>query len=250
MFELIHSKRFDIFSLENKIIQSSANIREPWKRKYLEDYKNFTVVFHPKNIGIQVGKAGLLTFLQLNSELQKFEEKKQSDDSNEKFDWESARRRYTTVFVDKSIQFYLTAMIRKCYDFMALVSLPVRLTDKLTKDITGSTARKFSRLPKFELFSQLFRTYFINSSLIYVSSFTYDVLYNISQSIYSKKYPSTSHVIKWIGKKTFVYLISLVAASIGYSFGSYIHPYFGSNALALVLESVCTLSASYMTGLD
>lgn len=224
-------------------------------RRYLEDYKPFNSYFELKNVTTQLVKASVLTAAECMLEFSKFEENRVKTDSDEEFDWDAARMKYTPVLIQKTKYAFATSFIRKSYEYIALMELPIRLVDKLTKDLVKSTYRKFKRFSFFGTSGPLFRTAMYNSSLLYLSLWSYDMLAyafeSLSELSNPRKVKSLKSSVKgalraarWVLQKTALYSACWVAYSVGHSAGALVSPVYVSPILSMLLELGASVAVS------
>lgn len=260
----------NIFRTEDAVINTVKSNAIGSKRPYLTDYKAFSTVILPKTIGINVAKAGVLTFslflLEFNKYLDRQIQNRQNDedgikllpdDSNyivqeEEFDWEEARRKYSAFLFDSSLRSVGTSFIRKFYELIAVTSLDIRIADRLHKDALKSFSRKCTKFTRFQAAFRLFKTVFWSSILLHLSSFTYDVIYNIVGHIQDKtkrENISAQSMLIWTVKKASYYSVVILCSSAGFSVGAYVNADVGSVLMAAVFETVGSSVASAGLGL-
>ena len=213
------------------------------KRPYLGDYNNFTSVFGPRNLGVQFAKAGLSSLSMMMLEIQKLEienMKNEIDRPNlvREYDYEAALDKYIPMTIDKLVQFTVTSFIRKVYELIALVYLPAKAADKLTKDVVKSCTRKLQKFTYSKAMSRILWTSLNCNILTYLSLFTFDTGSNALKVVRSKKYESIKYYIDWIGKRIIFYSVCCGASAVGFTLGSNFYPSTGGLIGGLLVESV------------
>ena len=224
------------------------------KRKYLEDYKDFKEAFHLKSIFIEICKGIGNEISELLLDM--------FDHSHRKYNAEKEGKRIpeydvelqVTIFLNNCIttplRFLSVSWIKKSYELYASLYFDHRIADKLTKDISKSLIRKISRMSRFEASRKIIKTTLNASAIFALSSFTYDILYNIydmvidSRELISKskleylwyetytelsgKKPDSEAFWKfknctiWVLKRCGFYVIISFGSAVGFSIGSYI----------------------------
>ena len=213
------------------------------KRPYLGDYNNFTTVFGARNLSVQFAKAGLSSLSIMMLEIQKLEiENMKNEIDNpelvKEYDYEAALDKYIPMTIDKAVQFTVTSFIRKVYELIAIVYLPAKAADKLTKDVFKSCTRKLQKFTYSKAMSRILWTSLNCNILTYLSLFTFDTVSNALKVIRSKKYESIKYYIDWIGKRIIFYSVCCGASAIGFTLGSNFYPSTGGLIGGLLVESV------------
>lgn len=213
------------------------------KRPYCSDYKPFSSVFAFKALGLQAAKASLLSFslllLEYNKHLDQQIAAQQKGKYYPDFDWKAAFDKHFPKFKSSFIRFQATPIITKFYQMLSHDYLSLRITDKLSKDVMLSLKRKAARYSPFQASARIFKTTFFSSSLMYLASFTYDIIDSIYHVLHDKKrIASAKEMAIWTGKRAVYYFICLSATSLGTAIGSYINQKNGGLIGALIFESI------------
>jgi hypothetical protein len=196
------------------------------KRKYLEDYKDFKEAFYLKSIALQLIKAviadGSALLLDYTQYLDKLIEAEKEGIEIDEYDMVNKIILFLNKCRETSIRFLSVSWIKKSYELYATLYFDHRIADKLTKDISKSLIRKISRMSRFEASRKIIKTTLNASAIFALSSFTYDILYNIYDSIMYKKQYSFQNITIWVFKKCTYYFIVTFGSAVGFSIGSYI----------------------------
>lgn len=220
----------------------------PFKRKYLSDLEPFVNVFKMKNFSFQVLKGGLaavsLGLMDYNIHAERnMRLELNAEDGEvvdlEPYDWSLALDSFKTRFRDFATRFYVSSIIRKVYEEIALQFCDIRLVDRLTKDVGKSLMRKADRIiSRFEVCSRIFYTSLYGNFLIYAASSTYDGILQIIEAV-QMKYPiKPKEILIWIAKKSTLTVSNLALASLGFAIGSYFNIPHGASVGSLSFELI------------
>ena len=278
-------------SLEKKKLKFVVPSTNSLEHVLLGDYKPFITVFYAKNISLQISKAALLCSSKVMIDFNKHEayvqEKMAKHERYNEFDFNDAYIKALPQFVDKSIQFVATSIIRKMYELLSLLNLSNEITDKLTRDVTKYTKTLLAQtnLSKLYKIQSLLITTNWSFSLAYISLLTYDILYGVYQFFYSQYYGikndrnlkwdmsestaaesndssnlkiikkvgrSVKYVVLWVSKKSLFYTVCCVSVSAGTSVGSLspVYPIMTGTVVGLVFEAVGSSVVNYALQLD
>ena len=165
---------------------SAASLYTTGKREYCADYKPLVETITLKNIGVQVAKAGVLTFAtgmqEYNAYLDKLIAYQNAEDAKEKlppvpdFDFGAARIKYWAMFTTSANRFVSTYVLRRLYESLAMAKLNARTADRLCKDVLKSLKRKLARSDRLRACANVVTTAFYANATIYAAALTYDVL--------------------------------------------------------------------------
>ena len=224
-------------------------------RQYLSEMKGFDDLYTPKNIVLYGLKAAIIPANYVMSEFNAhmIEAENRSDDEMEDFDFQESIHRNSKLFLPNLQRVVTVSVLRKFYEYLALRKLPARITDKLTKDITASVARKVLRFPRLLASRKIFHTAFRGGLIFNLACFTYDVglyLFNDALDFLSGPKDSKSVVervgknIMFIVKKGIFYAVCLSSGSMGYAVGTYMHTSYGGTLGAFIFEMLGAVACS------
>jgi len=158
------------------------------KREYCADYKPLAETLTLKHIGVQVAKAGVLTFAtgmqEYNAYLDKLIAQQNAEDAGKPappvpdFDWGAARIKYWAQFTTSANRFVSTYVLRRLYESWAVAKLTARAADRLCKDVLKSLKRKLARggASRVRACANVVLTAFYANLTVYAAALTYDVI--------------------------------------------------------------------------
>jgi hypothetical protein len=158
------------------------------KREYCADYKPLAETLTLKHIGVQVAKAGVLTFAtgmqEYNAYLDKLIAQQNAEDAGKPappvpdFDWGAARIKYWAQFTTSANRFVSTYVLRRLYESWAVAKLTARAADRLCKDVLKSLKRKLARVgaSRVRACTNVVLTAFYANLTVYAAALTYDVI--------------------------------------------------------------------------
>jgi len=216
-------------------------------RQYLSEMKGFDDLYTPKNIVLYGLKAAIIPANYVMSEFNAhmIEAENRSDEEMEDFDFQESVHRNAKLFIPNLQRVVTVSVLRKFYEYLALMKLPARITDKLTKDITASMARKVQRFPRLLACRKIFRTSLRGGAIFNLACFTYDVglhLFNDALDFLSGQKDSKSAVervgknIVFVVKKGIFYTVCLTSGAMGYAVGTFMHTSYGGTLGAFIFE--------------
>lgn len=216
-------------------------------RPYLSDLKPFMDVFSPKSIVLHLLKAALIpTNIVVNEfNTHTIQSQNKDEDEVEEFDWDESVKRNGAMFLPTLQRVTTVAVLRKCYEALALEYLPTKYVDKLTKDLTRSIIRKCQRFPRLEACKKILYTAFWGNLLFNLSCFTYDVgmhLWNeiadlVRGTSASKK--AIQRVLNssvFITKKAIYYAVCTGSCALGHAVGTFFNVQYGGTIGGFVFE--------------
>jgi hypothetical protein len=224
--------------LSNITFSSSLSDSLTLKRRYLSDYDQIT---QPQYLYTQSKDILLLSFalqsIELMDEYSKHLEKQIEEQSRNRafpdFDLEKALPIFFSKTFQRVIRNVCNFIARKCYEAICVASLPLRLCDRLTKDVGKSAVRKVARYGQQEAARRIFSTC-CDASLLRASAlFTVDCGYALYTHFFGplpeEPLPlttapttwigSVSSVALWVTKRAVFHFISIIFFSGGYSLG-------------------------------
>ena len=205
--------------------------------RQLYDYKNVT-----KGAAIQLAKAGVITLAEGMQEYNAYLDKAMAVDGGrvDEFDWVEAGTRWYGNFKVNASRFVATFGIRRIYESIAVATLDPRLADRVCKDLMLSMKRKLIKYSRLTACKRIFSTALYGNLLMYLSSFTYDVI----TYIIARRNKKSNHDQKtitedaaWIAKKVIFYTVCGWASALGFAIGTYSQSPFGATVAQLLLES-------------
>jgi len=209
-------------SISNVILATSAFK----KRKYLDDYKDFKEAFYIESIILQIAK-GLITggsvpLLEYTQHLEKQLEAEKEGREIDDYDWDDKIDMFTNKCIESCIRFVSVSWIKKSYELYAALYIDHRIADKLTKDVKKSLIRKMSRMSKFNACTKIIKTNLNASAISSISAFTFDIIYDIYQTVVYKKQFSLEKTTILVFKRCGFYIILSLGSAVGFSVGSFI----------------------------
>jgi hypothetical protein len=247
----------------NRVLATSAAVYLR-KRPYCSDYKSLRDSLSVKNIGMQVAKAGILTFAvamqEYNAYLDKViaaAEKKKGgqvvdldEEVPEEFDWNAALPKYLAQFQTQASRFVSTFILRKVYETIAFTYLSSRMADRFTKDLVKSFGRKSARYGRFAASMRIVKTALWSNTFIYLSSLSYDVFLNVYDSAINGRIERTpTEMSMWLSKKATFYTVCSWSAAFGFAFGSYYNPDLAGVLASGVFETIFGAVAAAALGI-
>lgn len=226
-------------------------------RQYLSEMKGFDDLYTPKNIVLYGLKAAIIPANYVMSEFNAhmIESENRSDEDTEDFDWEESIHRNAKLFIPNLQRVVTVTVLRKCYEYLALLKLPARITDKLTKDIAHSVARKVQRFPRLLACRKTFLTALRGGIIFNLSCFTYDVglhLFYDALDLFSGQKESKSAVervgknIVFVVKKGVFYTVCLGSGAVGYAVGTFMNTSYGGTLGAFLFELLGSVACSML----
>lgn len=147
------------------------------KRDYLADFKPVSYEFTPKAIFKQLLKAMLLPATMLLNEYNAHMIRAEQDEegNEEEFDWEECLDRSISKVMPTLKRNYAITIIKKFYEELAFYNLPIKIVDRLTKDVDKSILRKLVKYNRAEACSRIFLTAIWANTIWHISTFTYEI---------------------------------------------------------------------------
>lgn len=224
-------------------------------RQYLAEMKGFDDLYTPKSIVLYGLKAAIIPANYVMSEFNAhmIEAENRSDEDADDFDWEESIHRNAKLFVPNLQRVVTVSVLRKCYEYLALLKLPARITDKLTKDITASVARKVQRFPRLLACRKTFHTALRGGLIFNAACFTYDVglhlFYDMLDFISGQKDSKSAlervgKNIVFVVKKGIFYSVCLSSGAVGYAVGTFMHTSYGGTLGAFIFEMLGAVACS------
>ena len=232
------------------------NVMNVSSRTYLAEMKGYEDLYTPKSLCMHIVKAAIVPANYVVNEFNMHEiqaQNRSDDDSVDEFDWKESIDRNSKLFLPSLQRVVTVATLRKCYEHYALLHLPSRMVDKLTKDVSASILRKCNRYPRFIACQKILRTAFYGNLIFNMACFTYDVGHHIYCEILDqvKKTGVTKtalqrlgHSILFIAKKGIYYTVCLSAGALGHAVGAYFHATHGGQLGAFSFELLGSLVCS------
>jgi hypothetical protein len=160
-------------------VQSTKDIPKPREHKHLDDYKPFRQKLFSLSslLGVALSAAHnplLSVVLEFESFLLKQENG--SIDQNEAFPWSNSFWRHFSLYPLGCLRVLLSNTICSTLESGCFFLLPPRITDKLTKDIFKSHARKLVRHSRLLASYKIFFSHLTRNVLTYSSFFLYDLV--------------------------------------------------------------------------
>jgi hypothetical protein len=227
------------------------------KRPYLEDCKPLMTVFTPKNITTQLLKAALipanLVMLDYNNHVLECE--KNGDDID--FDWKTCLEKHFAKFQLEAQKAVSVSVLKKFLEEFAILGLPAKIADKLSKNIDKSLVRKRTKFARLVAGQRIFQTALWSNAMQYGSLCLYDVCYRTGESLVAcaKKWRAEGmraalvtfpalELLVFSSKKLLYYALCWGSSSAGYALGSCVHEHFGGLVGSLLFEVATGLSLS------
>ena len=221
---------------QKKIIRYNTNTNAVHDRQYLQDYQtSYSYFFSSKFVTLLALNTVAPTMAEIMTEVETFERNRRNDDV---FDWFAAMKRKLPIMKYRALTCFATQAIRKYYEYIALLKLPTRIVDKMTKDLVKSSLRKIQRFPYFNVGLPIFSTALYNYSIGFLSQWTWEVPVVIWDN--TRKGRSARKTSATILKKFVLALSRWVAMSAGFTLGSLVGP---SEWTLFLSSSVCSLVA-------
>lgn len=228
------------------------------KRPYLADLQPFTVVFSLKNFGLQVLKAALIPLNSIVNEYNVYTIKAAQEDEGdiEEFDWNAAYQRHIPSFLPSLLRNITISVVKRFMEETALRFLPLRVVDRLTKNVGKSALRKFAKYnSKWIACSKLFFTALWGNVTFNATSLLYDIglrLCNDIQLVYHDCvdfwHNHARKLVAFIAKKGLYYAVCGVSSAAGYALGSLLNASFGGSIGSMLME--VTAASLCATALD
>lgn len=190
---------------------------------YLEDYQTFFSYFTSRKYIISlIFNVTAPTVNEILPEVDNFTRNRSNDGME--FDWEAAIIRKIPMMQYRALSFSATQVIRKFYEFVALIKLSPQFVDKLTKDVVKSSLRHLELRPfSFYKVSELiFSSALHNNSILYLSQYTWDVTMAIWES--NQKRCTTQGTAVKVFKNFIIMFSRWLATSAGFSVGFVLCP--------------------------
>lgn len=219
-------------------------------RPYLGDLKPFMDVFSPKNIALHFLKAAIIPMNIIVNEFNNHTiqaQNKADDDVFEEFDWDESVKRNGALFLPTLQRVTTVAVIRKCYEALAMEYLPMKYVDKMTKDLTKSILRKCARFPRLVACQKILYTAFWGNLLFNLSCFTYDVAMHLWNEIYDlvrgtgvskKALKRLANTSLFITKKMIYYAACTGSCAVGHAVGTFFNVQYGGTIGGFIFELV------------
>lgn len=261
----VPSKRFQ-WSLSSPKFHLTAVAYAPYaqingsKRAYLSDLKPFSDVYSTKNLTYQLLKAVLLpTQLILNdftkheNETLELEEEDRTD-----FDWDGAIQSRMQLFWPLAAKFLTVSAGRSVLEHISLAYLPVKIVDRLTKDLTKSIYRKYAKYSRFTACTKIMHTALWSCIPINCSLLLYDVLehlfLHLKEAIYAAQESKLITkrmvaVVKFTSKKFVYYSVCVASSAVGFGVGSYVNVKYGGGLGSLLFELFAGAGVAVAMGL-
>jgi hypothetical protein len=241
------------------------------QRPYLSDYELIT---KPKYLLTQAKELLILSFtlqgMELMNEYSKHLEKeieaKKNDKPYPEFDFDKALPLFFSKTYKRIIRNICNFLVKKCYEAICVASLPLSLSDRLTKDVAKSVVRKLERDGQQVAAQRIFVTCFYSSILRACALFTVDCGYALYEHFFvsvseqpppssekrrPKKRPRPSaapalppapttvaSAALWTLRRALFHAVSIIFFSTGYSLGLMVHPKYTPLWFATICEAV------------
>ncbi len=210
------------------------------KRPYLQDLKPFGEFYSPKNVTTIFAASSLVPFNKIIYEFNIHME----NTPDEEFPWESKISHQLPLFYSSLRRNVVVSFIKKILEMFAVQSLPARIADKLTKDVSLSIVRKCARFSRFEACQRIVSTGIWNSIPLNVSYLIFDVTATIVESVNElvnrKQNALSLQSIRtkflYIFKKIGYYALCGLSSSIGYGLGCYFNIAYAGPIMKLLFE--------------
>lgn len=241
-----------------KTIESSS-------RKYLDDFKPFSDIFSIKSIFTQLIKATLipanLIIHEYNTHLIEYLELDESE--WEEFDFNTAINKNFALFISNWKRLMSVTFIRKVLEEFSLKNYPLKITDKLTKDLGKSIVRKSLKLSRIAACKKIFFTALWSNYLSNLSYLIYDIstttggiimdylrvyFSNREQTSLFRRFRKKRFLLTCIKKIAF-HSVCLLSSAGGFAIGSFIHIKHGGNVVSFATEMLVGFSFSVLIGL-
>ena len=192
------------------------------KRIYGEDRIPFSNCLTPRSLGYQIAKAALIpssvALLEFNVYLDKVVA---SDYQIEPFDWDSALKRFTNMFLSLAKKNISISILKPFYEFLAVLTLSSKTADRLSKNLLKSITRKFARSSRIYACIRISRTALWAGLTLTLSTFTVDTVFSVAEHYQKKEKVTNQQIVRWLGIKTIHYSVSSLSNAAGYAVGSY-----------------------------
>lgn len=236
------------------------------KRPYLNDYQPLISCIYPKKIGLQVGKAVVLTLstslLKYNQYLDRAMKAEEEHEEIEPFDTDQLYESSMIQFYEASKRFLSTSFLIKLMEHFTLEYIGnVRLVDRFSKDVQKSLLRKMNKYNAMEACKRIFKTSCWSNSLIVISNYAFDVVSDVINYLRTVTNSNTAMVqantnirtfkelIIKISKRLVVAGVGLPATAAGFAIGSYVNTKYGGSLVSLLTEGVVVTVASVALGI-
>ena len=207
-----------------RVIATSAIVSSQ-KRSYGEDYTPFCRSYQPRNIGFQVAKAALIQTSMAVLEYNVYLERAIASETEiEDFDFKAARIKYTAAFLTLAKRNISVSILKHFYELLAVVTLSNKAADRFSKNLLKSITRKLMRYSRATACCRIFRTALWTNIPFNCATLTVDIVFNVTDYIYSKKTVTNKEVVLWLGRKIAYFSVCSLSSAAGYAIGSYFNP--------------------------
>jgi hypothetical protein len=216
-----------------------------FKRNLTDDLKPIYQEFTLKALFMQIFRATVLPMTMIVNEYNTFmiqQDQKEFDDGAE-FDWTESLNRGIGKIVPTLQRNFSITINRKLMEQWALGNLPIKIVDKLTKNVDKSILRKLGKFGRLEACRRIFFTDLWGYSLLTLSNFTYDVYSDWGKiSAVPEATEAMSSKIQTILirilKKAGAYTTGWVFHAVGFAIGAYINTKWAAPAFSMVFDVV------------
>jgi hypothetical protein len=242
------------------------------KRPYLSDYE---LIFRPKYLAKQCKEIIFLSVtlqgIELMNEYTQHMEKQIKAQADGRtlpdFDFAKASPGFVSKTKTRLVRNIFIFVTRKCYEMICVATLPLKLVDRLTKDVQKSLLRKLTKFSQMEAAQRIFFTCFHSSILRALSLLTVDCGYAIYEHFYGDHTTKTNgsqpkkqkrskgttaavisssspsavtclSVMIWTGKRALFHSLSILLFSYGYSVGTMVHTKLTPTWFATIFEAL------------
>lgn len=204
------------------------------EKSYLADIKPIAQVFSMKNISMQLMKAFLFPAQMVLNEMNQhaLESLELEEHERTDFDFNAAVARHMPQFLPLSIRFLTVSALKSCVEWIAVSTLPIRIADRLSKDVGKSITRKLERFSRFTACYKITYTAMWSALPMNIALFAYDMWLHIfttyimpsddddeKRTLVERLKNSGVFCIKKLG----FYGVCISFNALGYGIGSYIH---------------------------
>jgi hypothetical protein len=223
-------------------------------RPYLNDYKTLSdFPYVRRQLTLILLKTTLLESNQILVEytkhLEKSIEAEKNNEDIDDFNFEYAINRQYDSFIKSIVKNTLIFCTKKLLELQAVLSLPIEIADKLTKDTYLSAVRKLERYKNLsEASSQIFFMTWIASAPYSVASVIVEFGFYFYDNMNTKKNKKNStnkdsnNFVNFASKTLLMYSFGSIMSSTGYAVGCLIHPYYAAPLLAAAGDLIVSTS--------
>jgi hypothetical protein len=227
------------------------------KRSYLEDCLPLASAFTVKNITLQTVKAALVPANAVIAEYNKHVIECEQKEEDVEFDWKSCLERNYVKFQFEAQRMITVSIIKKFLEELSISVLSPQLADKMTKNISKSLTRKWTKFGRTVASQKILFTALWGNILSYSSICIYDIGYKYFESAlhfvseWRKKTfqealcsVNLQELFKFTGKKIIFFSTCWASSSFGFSFGSFCNEKYGGMVGSLMFELAAAMVCS------